>query len=109
MNLCHRSLRVDLILDFKILNNLVDIDKLSEFTTYSTSNRRPLIKIRKYKCINKATIQLILSINSFSNKVSTAWNSLTRYVASVKTIGLFIKQIYILNINGNFYAEHSSM
>ena len=56
MNLSHRRLKADLILTFKILNNLVDIDKSSVFTTYSTSNRGPLIKIRKDKCINKATI-----------------------------------------------------
>ena len=32
MNLYHRRLRGDLILAFKILNNLVDIDKSSVFT-----------------------------------------------------------------------------
>ena len=52
INLSHRRLRADQI---KILNNLVDIDKSSVFTTYSTSNRGPLIKIREDKCINKAT------------------------------------------------------
>ena len=91
MNLSHRRLRADLILAFKILNNLVDIDKSSVFTTYSTSNRGPLIKIRKDKCINKATI------NCFSNRVSTAWNSIPRYVASDKSISLFITNIDILN------------
>ena len=45
MNVSHRRLRADLILAFKILNNLVDIDKSSVFTTYSTSNREPLIKM----------------------------------------------------------------
>ena len=69
MNLSHRRLRVDLILAFKILKNLMEIDKSSLFTTYSTSNRGPLIKIRKDKCINKATI------NSFSNRVSTEFTS----------------------------------
>ena len=43
MNLSHRRLRGDLILAFQILNNLVDIVKSSVFTTYSTSNRGPLI------------------------------------------------------------------
>ena len=62
MNLSHRILRADLILAFKILNNLVDIDKSSVFTTYSTSNRRSLIKICKDNFINKATI------NSFRNR-----------------------------------------
>ena len=82
-----RRLRADLILAFKILNNLVDIDKSSVFTTYSTSNRGPLIKIRKDKCINKSTI------NSFSNRVSTAWNSLPRSVASSKSLSIFITNI----------------
>ena len=36
MNLSHRRLRVDLILTFKILNELVDIDRESSmFKTYS--------------------------------------------------------------------------
>ena len=39
MNLSHCRLRADLILAFNILNNLVDIDKSSVFTTYSKSNR----------------------------------------------------------------------
>ena len=30
----------------------MDIDKSSVFTTYSISNRGPLIKIREDKCIN---------------------------------------------------------
>ena len=101
MNLSHRRLIADLILAFKILNNIVDIDKSSVFTTYSTSNRRPLIKKRKDKCINKATI------NSFSNRVSTAWNSLPRYVASANSISKFITNIDTLNINGNFYSQHA--
>ena len=104
INLSHRRLRAlinDLILDFKIMNNLVDIDKSSVFTTYSTSNRGPLIKIRKYKCTNKATI------NSFSNIVSTAWNSLPRAVASATSINICITNIDTININGNFYAQHA--
>ena len=44
MNLSHRILRADLILAFKILNILVDIDKSSVFTTYSTSNREKYAK-----------------------------------------------------------------
>ena len=98
MNLSHRRLRSDLILAFKILNNLVDIDKSSVFTTYSISNCGPLIKIRKDKCINKATI------NSFSNRMSNAWNSLPRSVTSAKSISIFITNIDTLNINGNFYS-----
>ena len=101
MNLSLRRLRSDLIMDFKILNNLVDIDKSSVFTTYSTSNRRPLIKIRKDKCINKETI------NSFSNRVSTAWNALPRSVTSANSISIFIINIDTLNINGNFYSQHA--
>ena len=101
MNLSHHRLRYDLILAFKIQNNLVDIGKSSVFTTYSTSNRGPLINIRKDKCFNKATI------NSFSNRVSTAWNSLLRSVASAKSISIFITNIDTLNINGNFYSQHS--
>ena len=91
MNLSHRRLRADLILAFKILNNIVDIDKSSVFTTYSTSNRIPLITIRKDKCINKETI------NSFSNRVSTAWNALPRSVASSKSITIFITNIDTIN------------
>ena len=98
MNLSHRRLIADLILAFKILNNLVDIDKSSVLTTYSTSNRGPLIKIRKYKCINKATI------NSFSNRVSTASNSLPRSVDSAKSIRIFITNIDTLNIKRHFYS-----
>ena len=64
MNLSHRKLRADLILAFKILNNLVDIDKSSVFTTYSTSNRGLIIMICKDNCMYKATI------NSFSNRVN---------------------------------------
>ena len=101
MNLSHRILRSDLIPAFKILNNLVDIDKSSVITTYSTSNRGPLIKIRKDKCINKVTI------NSVSNIVSTAWNSLPRSVASAKSIRIFITNIDTLNINGKFYSQHA--
>ena len=48
-------LRADLILALNIPNNLVDIHKSSVFTTYSTSNPGPLIKIREDKYINKAT------------------------------------------------------
>ena len=96
MNLSNRILRADLIMAFKILNNLVDIDKSSVFTTYSTSNRGPLIKIRKDKCINKATI------NSFSNRVSTAWNSLPRSVASSKSLSIFIKNIDTINLKDIF-------
>ena len=61
-------------------------------------NRQPLAF---YKCINKATI------NSFSNRVSTAWNSLPRSVASSKSLSIFITNIDTLNINGNFYSQHA--
>ena len=103
MNLSHHRLRANLILAFNILHSLVDIDKSSVFTTYSTSNRGPLIKIRKDKCINKATI------NSFSNIVSTAWNSLPRSVVSAKSISIFITNIDTLNMNGQFYSQHAYM
>ena len=101
MNLSHRRLRANLILAFKILNNLVDIDKSSVFTTYSTSNRELLIKIRKDKCINKETI------NSFRHRVSTAWNSLPRSVASSKSLSIFITNIDTININRHFYSQHA--
>ena len=77
MKLSHIILRADLILAFKILNNLVYIHKSSVFTTYSTSNREPLIMSGREKCINKVTI------NSFNNRVSTAWNSLPRTIAYI--------------------------
>ena len=41
---------------FKILNNLVDIDKSSVFTIYSTSNRGPLIKIKTNALIKQRSI-----------------------------------------------------
>ena len=101
MNLSHRRLRADMILAFKILNNIVDIDKSSVFTNYSISNRGPLIKIHKDKCINKATINL------FSNIVSTDWNSLPRSVDLSKSLSIFITNIDTININGHFYSQHA--
>ena len=99
MNLSHRRLRTDQIMAFKKLNNLVDIDKSSIFTTYSTIYRGLLINI--HKCIIK------LMINSFSNIMSTARNLLPHYVTSNKSISSFITNIDTLNSNGYFYAQHA--
>ena len=91
MNISHRRLRDDLHLTLKIHNDFVDTDRETPvFTAYSTCNRVPLIKIRKYEYINNATI------NSFSNRVSTAWNSLARSMDSAKSIKIFITNIVLL-------------
>ena len=69
-SLSHRRLISDMVLAYKILNGLVDVEATSIFYTYISQCRGPLIKLRPRKC------KSIYYLNYFGNRVSSLWNSL---------------------------------
>ena len=98
MNLSHRILRADIILTFKILNNLVYIEKSSVFITHYTSNHGSLIKIRKENVLVKQH-QLFLQYNDY------CLDSITRTLVSDTFLSIIVKHIDTINIKTNCYAQ----
>ena len=72
-SLSQRRLRADLILAYKIINGLVDVDCSWLLETYSSRSRGPSIKVRKDKC------KINVTLNYFSNRISTPCNLLSNY------------------------------
>ena len=62
-SLSHRRLISDMVLTYKILNGLVDVEAISIFDTYSSQCRGPLIKLRSRKYKSK------YYLNYFGNRV----------------------------------------
>ena len=93
-SLSHRRLISDMVLTYKILNVLVDVEATSIFYTYSSQCRGPLINLRPSKC--KSTYYL----NYFGNRVPSLWNSLPNNMSSCKSVNcvrVMLKHSYWLN------------
>ena len=86
-SLSQRRLRADLILADKIINGLVDVDYSGLLETYSSRSQSPFIKVRKDKCKTNVTL------NYFSNRISTPWNSLSNYTCSAISVNQFITRL----------------
>ena len=86
-SLSQRRLRADLILAYKIINGLVDVDCSGLLETYSSRSRGPSIKVRKDKCKTNVTL------NYFSNRISTPWNLLSNYTCSATSVNQFITRL----------------
>ena len=65
--LFHRMLLADLILTYKILNGLVDVDATDIFDIYSNKCRGPKVKIRKKMCRTNT------HLNYFGNRICSSW------------------------------------
>ena len=86
-SLSQRRLRADLILAYKIINGLVDVVCSGLLETYSSRSRGPSIKVRKDKCKTNVTL------NYFSNRISTPWNLLSNYTCSATSVNQFITRL----------------
>ena len=82
-SLSHRRLISDMVLTYKIMNGIVDVEATSIFDTYSSQCRGPLIKLRPRKC--KSTYYL----NYFGNRDPSLWNSLPNNISSCKSVNRF--------------------
>ena len=85
--LTHRRLIADLSLDYKLINNLLDVDVSSFINTYLNSNRGPRIKIRMDTCKSNRTA------NHFGNGVTNLWNSLPPYITNSPNFIIFTNQL----------------
>ena len=55
--------------------------------TYSSRSRGPSINVRKDKCKTNVTL------NYFSNRISTPWNLLSNYTCSATSVNQFITRL----------------
>ena len=85
--LTHRRLIAYLSLDYKLINNLLDVDVSSFINTYLNSNRGPRIKIRMDTCKSNRTA------NYFGNRVANVWNSLPPYITNSPNFILFTNRL----------------
>ena len=77
-SLSHCRLISDMVLTYKIMNGLVDVEATPIFDTYSSQCRGPLIKLLARKCKSK------YYLNYFGNRVPSLWNSLPNNISSCK-------------------------
>ena len=73
----------DMVLTYKIVNSLVDVDVDDFLWTYTNHLRGPSVKIKRYISKNKR------SHNFFSNRVSATWNYLPDHLTVMKSLPLF--------------------
>ena len=71
---------LSLILAYTIINGLVGVDCSGLLETYSSRSRGPSIKVLKDKCKTNVTL------NYFSNRISTPWNLLSNYTFSATSV-----------------------
>ena len=88
-----RRLRFDLIMCFKIVHNLVDLDRLSFFNF--SSNSRTMSFLKFVKPFNK-NVQFD---HFFCNRVVDCWNSLPNEFVSCKSLSKFKNFIKKLNLD----------
>jgi len=83
-----RRIKSDLLMCYKILNNLVCIDVDSFFKRSIVCNSRgSSMKLNKYHIISSRDGHF------FSNRVINAWNSLSDYIVTSPTIACFKHRI----------------
>ena len=86
LNLTQLSFRrtiSDLIIAFKSIKGLVDIQPEDILDIYASPSRGPSIKIRRTKSKYKALH------NYFGNRISVEWNKLPKHVLHCETVGAF--------------------
>ena len=94
-SLCVRRLKSDLIMCYKILNNLVDLD-CSDFFVLANSNRT-----RGHSC-KLFTQQCSLDVRKycFANRVVEPWNHLPDHIVRASSVSLFRKLIDTVDLSG---------
>ena len=73
----------DMVLTYKIVNGLVDVDVDDLLWTYTNHLRGPSVKIKRDISKNNR------SHNFFSNRVSATWNNLPAHLTVMKSLPLF--------------------
>ena len=73
----------NIVLPYKIVNGIVDVDVDDFLRTYTNHLREPSVKIIKDISNNNR------SHNFFSNRVSVTWNNLPAHLTKMKSIPLF--------------------
>ena len=84
-----RRLKFDLIMCYKILNNLIDIDSSRYFTapTYSATRKNHQYKLFKSRVVS------CRDANFFTNRVIDLWNSLPCLVVCAPSVSCFKKRL----------------
>ena len=73
----------DMVLTYKIVNGLVDVDVNDFLWTYTNHLRGPSVKIKRDISKNNR------SHNFFSNRVSATWNNLSAHLTVMQSLPLF--------------------
>ena len=83
----YRRLKMDLILVYKILNNLIDLD-ISKFFTISQINNK--YNLRRHSLyLENPKSQSTLRRNFFSVRILNTWNNLPNTIVTSETLPLF--------------------
>ena len=91
----YRRMETDLIMVYKILNNIVDIRQEDFFEMYvSTYNTR-----RHKLCITNSTPKTELEKSSFSKRAVPLWNKLPEEVVTAKSIAVFKTRLRQINLD----------
>jgi len=88
-----RRVKSDLIMCYKILNNLVHIDVHSFFTLSDyVSTRNNGVKLNKTRCCS------VRDANFFCNRIVNIWNALPHYIVQASSITSFKRHLSRFNI-----------
>ena len=84
----YRRVKFDLILVYKIINNLID---LNFETFFALSNYGSVYQLRRHRFSlkNPSTANTSTRNNFFSYRIVNTWNKLPNYIVSAKTLGNF--------------------
>jgi len=82
-----RRIKADLLLCYKMINNLVDVDVATFFTLSNCRlTRSNGVKLQKSVCCSTR------DANFFSNRVINIWNSLPSHIVQAPSVATFRKK-----------------
>ena len=87
----YRRLKIDLILVYKIINNLIDINIPNFFTLSQINNIYSLRRHTLY--LEKSNSNTPLRRNFFSNRIINTWNKLPNSIVTSETLPIFKNKI----------------
>jgi len=87
-----RRIKADLLLCYKMINNLVDVDVATFFAlSYCRLTRSNGVKLKKSYCCSTC------DANFFSNRVINIWNSLPSHIVQAPSVATFRKRLCDFN------------
>ena len=98
-----RRVKIDLIITYKIINNLVDINS-TDFLKINLNLKNYNLRRNKFHLIKSPLPNYLVSSNFFSHRVINAWNSLPDNVVCSNSLQIF--KFRLNNVNpANYFTS----